>query len=142
VPYDDVTSPMRPRLRWTETELRAHDEGTYVVWKLATTIMLGALRKNVTILFVKMTSPTKLAVLYAIDGALVEEMTPPARLHVPLAVQMVTLCGPLDVRPGARGEFDLIRDDGTLLVAHVICGANAWGLTATIRLAAPPRVLN
>ena len=89
-----------------------------------------------------MTSPTKLAVLYALDGALVEEMAPPAKLHLPLVVRMMTLCGPLDVRPGARGEFDLIRDDGTLVVAHLICGTNAWGLTATIRLAPPPRVLN
>jgi hypothetical protein len=133
---------MRPRLRWTETELRAHDEDTSVVWRLACTIVLGALRKNATIIFVKKTAAAKLAVLYAIDGSLVEEMAPPAQHHVALVVQMMTLCGPLDVQPGARGEFDIVRDDRTLLVAHAICGANEWGLTATLRLGPPPRVLN
>jgi len=133
---------MTPRLRWTESELRIHDEQTYVVWRLVCMIVLGALHENATIIFVKKTSPRKLAVFFAIDGALVEQMAPPAAVHLALAAQMMTLCGPLDVRPGARGEFDLIRDDGTLLVAHAVCGSNEWGLTATIRLGAPPRVLN
>ena len=133
---------MRPRLRWTETELRAHDEGTYVVWRLASTIVVGALHDNATIVFVKKASATKLVVHYAIEGSLVEAMAPPANLHVALVVQLMTLCGPLEVDPGARSEFDLIREDGTLLVAHAICGSNEWGLTATLRLAPPPRVLS
>jgi hypothetical protein len=133
---------MRPRLRWTEAELRAHDEQTYDVWRLVCLIVLGALRENATIVFVKKTSATKLAVLFAIDGALVEQMTPPTELHPALALLMMTLCGPIEVQPGTRGEFDLVRDDGTLFVVHAICGVNEWGLTATLRLGPPPRVLN
>jgi hypothetical protein len=133
---------MKPRLRWTEIELRAHDDDTYVPWRLACTIVLGALEKSATIIFVKKVSATKLAVLYAVDGALVTYTTPPAELHVALCALMTTLCGPIELEPGARGEFDLIRDDGTLVVAHAVCGANEWGPTVTIRLAAPPRVLN
>jgi hypothetical protein len=129
-------------MRWTEAELRAHDEASYDVWRLVCLIVLGALRENATIVFVKKISPTKLAVLFAIDGALVEQMTPPVELHPGLAVLMMTLCGPIPVQPGARGELDIIRDDGTLVVVHALCGANAWGLTATLRLGPPPRVLN
>ncbi len=133
---------MRPRLRWTETELRAHDDDTYVVWRIACLILLGALRKNATILFVKKVGPTKVALNYAIDGALVDEVPPPAKVHQSLVMLMMTFCGPLAAEAGARGEFDVIRDDGTLIVAHAICGSNEWGLTMTIRLGAPPRVLN
>jgi hypothetical protein len=131
-----------PRLRWTEAELRVRDERTYAGWRLVCLIVLNALKKNATIIFVKKTSPTKLAVLYAVDGRLVEEMLPPARLHLGLVALTMTLCGPLDVQAGARGELEIIREDGTLLLGHAICGSNEWGLTATIRLGPPPRVLN
>ncbi len=133
---------MTRRLRWTETELRANDAETYVVWQLARMIVLGALRENASIIFVKKTSPTKLAIFFAVDGVLLEQMTPPVEVHMALASQMMLLCGPLQIRTGTRGEFELIRDDGGLLVAHAVCGDNEWGLTVTIRLAPPPRVLN
>ncbi len=133
-----------PRLRWTHAELVAEQRkaGGYVVWKVGCLVMSLALAKHASIVFVKKISPTKLVVQCAIDGVLVDQMTPPAKLCNSLVSQMMTLGGPIDVEPGARAEIELVREDGTLLVCHALTSSNEWGLTLTMRLTSPPRMLN
>ena len=129
-------------LRWREEELRHQRRDGWVVWLLACMVVVNAIRKKATVIFVKKISPTKLVVLYAIDGAMQEEMTPPAKLGNALVAQMMTLGGPLDVMPGARAQFEVVRNDGVVLTGHLNVGENEFGLTGSLRFTTPPRVLN